>query len=113
MLTGDIHTNWVNDLHVDDRDPTSPVVGTEFVGTSITSGGDGADMSPRYQAVLAENPCVKFHNAPARLRPLHGHAASAGRPTTASCRSCRAPAPRSRRRASLVVEDGRPGVHRA
>ena len=41
VLTGDIHSNWVNDLRVDDRKPETPVVATEFVGTSITSGGNG------------------------------------------------------------------------
>ncbi len=34
VLTGDIHSNWVNDLRVDDRKAESPVVATEFVGTS-------------------------------------------------------------------------------
>ena len=40
VLTGDIHSNWVNELRVDDRRPEQAVVATEFVGTSITSGGD-------------------------------------------------------------------------
>ena len=35
VLTGDIHTNWVNHLKVDYADEASAVVGTEFVGTSI------------------------------------------------------------------------------
>src|SRR5947208_15824052 len=39
VLSGDIHSNWVNDLHVDDRKPGTPVVATEFVGTSVTSKG--------------------------------------------------------------------------
>ena len=42
VLTGDIHTHWVNDLKVDFDDPSAEV-GTEFVGTSISSGGDGED----------------------------------------------------------------------
>ena len=37
-------------------------VGTEFVGTSISSGGDGVDKSRNHGATLIENPCVKFHN---------------------------------------------------
>jgi len=41
VLSGDIHSNWVNNLHVDDRKPETPVVATEFVGTSITSKGNG------------------------------------------------------------------------
>jgi alkaline phosphatase D len=63
VLTGDIHSNWVNDLTIDTSDPKSPTVATEFVGTSITSGGDGTDLSERVKAVLAENPFVKFQSA--------------------------------------------------
>ena len=62
VLTGDIHTNWVNDLRVDYDDPLAPTVGTEFVGTSITSGGDGSDTRDTTIGMLAENPAVKFFN---------------------------------------------------
>lgn len=63
VITGDIHTNWVNDLQTDSTDAKSPVVGTEFVGTSISSGGDGQEANKNTAATLAENPFVKFHNA--------------------------------------------------
>lgn len=63
VLTGDIHTNWVNDLRVDDRKVDTPIVATEFVGTSISSGGNGT-AEPKYlSSLLAENPFVRFHNA--------------------------------------------------
>lgn len=62
VLTGDIHTNWVNDLRVDDRKTELPVVATEFVGTSITSGGDGVDKPKLIDGLLQENPCIRFHN---------------------------------------------------
>jgi alkaline phosphatase D len=63
VLTGDIHSNWVNDLKADYDKPDGPTVGTEFVGTSITSGGNGAQTHERTESILAENPFVKFHNA--------------------------------------------------
>ena len=63
VLTGDIHSNWVADLQLDFDDERSALVGTEFVGTSITSGGDGVDMSSYGEALLANNPHVKFYNA--------------------------------------------------
>jgi alkaline phosphatase D len=63
VLTGDIHSNWVNDLRLDDRQPEQPVVATEFVGTSISSGGNGTAKPRNLDALLAENPCVRFHNA--------------------------------------------------
>jgi len=62
VLTGDIHSNWVNNLRVDDRKPETPVVATEFVGTSITSGGNAPAEVPGLDALLADNPCVQFHN---------------------------------------------------
>ncbi|HVK12990.1 MAG TPA: alkaline phosphatase D family protein [Gemmataceae bacterium] len=62
VLTGDIHSNWVNDLRVDDRQIDTPVVATEFVGTSISSGGNGVAEPKDLAALLAANPCVKFHN---------------------------------------------------
>jgi alkaline phosphatase D len=62
VLTGDIHSNWVNDLKVDFEDARSPVVATELVGTSISSGGDGADAPGGTADMLARNPFVKFHN---------------------------------------------------
>ena len=63
VLTGDIHTNWVNDLKIDYDDPNAATVATEFVGTSISSGGDGAEKRKDTDGVLAENPFVKFYNA--------------------------------------------------
>ncbi|WP_439628270.1 alkaline phosphatase D family protein [Gemmata sp.] len=62
VLTGDIHSNWVSDLRVDDRKPETPVVATEFVGTSVTSGGNGLDKPKDLDALAAKNPCVRFHN---------------------------------------------------
>jgi alkaline phosphatase D len=62
-IAGDIHTNWVNDLQVDCEDLKSPVVGTEFVGTSISSGGDGIEVPKTTPELYSENPFVKYFNA--------------------------------------------------
>lgn len=63
VLTGDIHTNYANELLIDFDDLGSRSVGTEFVGTSISSGGDGTATPKNLDRILAENPFVKFHNA--------------------------------------------------
>jgi alkaline phosphatase D len=63
VLTGDIHSNWANELIADFDQLESRVVGTEFVGTSISSGGDGVADPKHVPATLAENPFVKFCNA--------------------------------------------------
>lgn len=63
VLTGDIHCNWVNDLKIDFDREKDPIVATEFVGTSISSGGDGVDKLQSVETMYAENPFVKFFNA--------------------------------------------------
>ncbi|GGO80867.1 alkaline phosphatase D family protein [Wenjunlia tyrosinilytica] len=53
VMTGDRHLTMISDLKRDFADPSSQVVGAEFVGTSITSGGDldeaafNAEWDPR------------------------------------------------------------------
>ncbi|HSL21863.1 MAG TPA: alkaline phosphatase D family protein [Vicinamibacterales bacterium] len=61
VITGDVHSNWVADLKINFDDPASPIVATEFVGTSMTSGGDGFDGSAA--AIQSLNPHVKFFNS--------------------------------------------------
>ncbi|MUG95194.1 alkaline phosphatase [Scytonema sp. UIC 10036] len=109
VLTGDIHSNWVSDLKTDFDNPESPVVGTEFVGTSISSGGDGSDTNPRFEPYLPENPWIKFYNSqrgyvrcditPERWQSDYRVMAAVTTPD----------APMSTR-ASFVVEDGQPGA---
>ena len=62
VITGDIHSNWVTDLKVDWKNEKAPVVGTEFTGTSISSGGDGVDERPTTQDIYRENPHLKMFN---------------------------------------------------
>ena len=63
VLTGDIHSNWANELITDFDQMNSPPVAAEFVGSSISSGGDGARMPAYLDQLYAENPFVKFHTA--------------------------------------------------
>jgi alkaline phosphatase D len=62
VLTGDIHSAWANELRVDDLRHDTPVVATEFVATSLSSGGNGPEKPAGLDQILADNPCVKFHN---------------------------------------------------
>lgn len=109
VLAGDIHSNWVNDLRVDDRKPELPVVATEFVGTSISSGGNGTDRPARLEALMAENPCVRFHNA------QRGYVRCTLTPRTwrsdyVVVDDVLRPGGKASVRASFVVEAGRPGA---
>lgn len=112
VLTGDIHSNWAADLKQDFDDENSATIGSEFVGTSITSGGDGRDSSDYGNSLMANNPHVKFYNGQrgylrATLTPqqwrtdykILDRVTVAGEPL--------------RTRASYVVEAGRPGVQEA
>lgn len=63
VLTGDIHVNWVNDLQLDFQDPKSPLVGTEFVGTSMNNGGNGGNHIEEYVRASKQNDFVKWYNS--------------------------------------------------
>ncbi|MDP2213977.1 alkaline phosphatase [Phenylobacterium sp.] len=63
VLTGDEHQNYAGELHLDGHNPEPRAIATEFVATSITSGGDGSDQSPRMAQVQAANPQLKFNNS--------------------------------------------------
>jgi alkaline phosphatase D len=107
VITGDIHSNWVADLKADFNDPASAIVGVEFVGTSITSGGDGSDSTGA--AALARNPHIKFYNG----RRGYVRAFVTKDTWTSDYRTVpfvtRPDAP-VETKASFVVENGRPGV---
>jgi alkaline phosphatase D len=62
VLTGDVHANYVCDVKADFDDPDSATVATELVGTSISTGGNGADQNAGDAVQLAENPHIKFIN---------------------------------------------------
>ncbi|MDP3383516.1 MAG: alkaline phosphatase D family protein, partial [Phenylobacterium sp.] len=51
------------ELHLNGREPGPRAIATEFVATSITSGGDGTDQSPRMAQIQAANPQLKFNNS--------------------------------------------------
>jgi alkaline phosphatase D len=63
ILTGDIHSNFVMNAPARFRDPSSPTVATEYVGTSISSGGDGRDRNPALANYENDIPYMKYHDA--------------------------------------------------
>ncbi|MGY8768024.1 MAG: alkaline phosphatase D family protein [Pirellulales bacterium] len=111
VLTGDIHTNWVNDLKIDFDKENSPTVATEFVGTSISSGGNGAEIRKDTDGVLAENPFVKFYNAErgyvrCEITPESWQSDYRVVPVVTK------PESECLTRASYIVENGKPGAER-
>jgi alkaline phosphatase D len=64
VITGDIHAAFVMDVKRDPRQPeSSGTIATEFIGTSISSGGDGFDRWRQLQNYETTVPNMKYHNA--------------------------------------------------
>lgn len=112
VLTGDIHCNWANELPADFDRPDARSVGVEFVGTSITSNGDGTEKLKEAEGLRAENPFVKYFN------DERGYLRCEVTPTTWRTDFRTVPFVTRRgaplnTRASFVVEAGRPVLNRA
>jgi alkaline phosphatase D len=112
VLTGDVHTHWAADIKADFNDPKSASLGSEFIGTSISSAGDGIDLPMAEEAFKRDNP------------HLHYFAAKRG---YVSCRVNKQewrtdyrvlpyvtkPGAPLETRARFVVENAKPGMQRA
>ena len=111
VLTGDTHTSFVADLKADFDAPTSPVVGTEFVGPSITSVFP-PQLIPVVQAALLNpsNAHVKFFEG-----LFHGYVLCTVTPEEwrsdyRVVATTLVPESSVDTLASFVVEDGQPGA---
>jgi alkaline phosphatase D len=108
VLSGDVHVHYGADLKLDYRNPRSETIGVEFTNTSITSGGDGTDVSATWEQMRGDNPHIKYHSA------RRGYVACTATP--ASMRAdfkildrVTTPDLPVKLGGSLVVEAGRPG----
>jgi alkaline phosphatase D len=110
VLGGDVHAFNVSDLKLDFDDEKSPVVASEFVGTSITS---QAWPQSRLDKLRADNPHMKLVDsryrgytrvelAPGRMQ-VELRALESVQSRDAACSTL----------ATFVVEDGKPGAQRA
>jgi len=111
ILTGDIHSHWANEVRLDDRNTDTPIVATEFVGTSISSGGKPKNTGS-HSELLAHNPCVRFHSTE------RGYVQCTVSPKAWQSRFIEVedvtrPGSAVETRASFVVEAGRPGLQQA
>jgi len=66
VITGDWHSTFVHDLKVDFDEPEAPTVATEFVGTSISSNGDGPVYGPYYGPMVPLNPNIRYFDGDRR-----------------------------------------------
>ena len=109
VLGGDIHATAIADVHRDVDDAKSPVVASEFCGTSVTAQGWGASQ---FEARLKLNPHIHygddtrrgylaFELTPSRLTCAVRNLEDVTKSTSGIATA-----------ATFVVEDGRPGPKR-
>ncbi len=109
VVTGDVHAHWASEVFRDQDDPDSGIVASEFVTSSITTGGDGYDKPDGQHPWAAYNPNLRFWTN------LRGYVSTRITPSemTVDYRCVRfVQQPRSEvfTRASYVVEDGVRGM---
>ena len=110
VLGGDVHAHYVGQLKPDYDDPRSPVVGSEFCGTSISSRGPAQS---RLDAALPHHPHLLYGNARQRGSVLFRLDAATLQADLRAVERPRDPASPVGSAARFVVEAGRPGPQRA
>lgn len=111
VITGDIHSSWVHDLKTDFSDPNSHTVGTEFVGTSISSDFPSVFLAP-VTAALVDNPHTKFFDGAFRGYVRCHLTRDRWQSDFRVVSTITQPQATISTLASFVVEDGQPGARR-
>jgi alkaline phosphatase D len=106
VISGDVHMHFVADLKLDFDDGRSPVVASEFVGTSITSSPGGWQRN--MPAILAENPHFKYGHGDRRGYVRASIAGGRLNAELMGLDTVRKPESRAEVLARFVVEDGKP-----
>jgi alkaline phosphatase D len=106
VLGGDVHQFNVADLKRDFDDPASPVVASEFVGTSITSQGWPQDTLNRF---LPDNPHMKLMESRYRGYARVEVTAKEMRVELRAMETVKVRDAACSTLATFVVEDGKPG----
>lgn len=107
VIGGNMHSFWVTDLKADGWTPEAPTVASEFVCTSISSGGPLPD---RFVPFMGENPHVKFFEPSKRGYALATITPEIWRTDFRVVADVRDPRSRGSTLASFVVEAGIPGA---
>lgn len=112
VATGDVHKHHAGVIPSRDGDLLSAPVATEFVTTSIASGGDGSDIPATWQNALAENPhtCLLSDRRGYQLFEI-GH--KTWRTDVVTIDKVTTAGGRRSVMAGLVTEHGKPGIERA
>ncbi|MBM0170367.1 alkaline phosphatase D family protein [Altererythrobacter sp. C41] len=62
VATGDVHKHHAGVVPMNEDDLDGPAAATEYVATSISSGGDGSDVPKGWGNVLSDNPHTRLLN---------------------------------------------------
>jgi alkaline phosphatase D len=111
VLSGDSHVNFVYDLKRDFSDPSSATVGTELLGTSISSEGDPQVEQTQFTSTT-KNPQLRFfdnHRGYVRCTLERNRLTADFRAVS----TVRMPTATVSTIATFVVDDGTPGARRA
>jgi alkaline phosphatase D len=111
VLSGDSHVNFVYDLKRDFSDPAFATVGTELLGTSISSEGDPPVEQTQFTST-AKNPQLRFfdnHRGYVRCTLERSRLTADFRAVS----TVRKPTATVSTTATFVVDDGVPGARRA
>ena len=107
VISGDVHMHFVADLKLDFDDERSPVVASEFVGTSISS--SPGSWQRNMPAIVAENPHFKYGNGERRGYVRASIAGGRLHADLIGLDTVRKPESRAQVLARFVVEDGKAG----
>jgi len=109
-IAGDWHSTFVHNLKADYEDPSAPVVATEFVGTSISSNGDGLVYGPYYGPMVPFNDNIAFFDGDRRGYVLCTLDHELWRTELRMVESVSTPDSPEYTFAEFVVQDGQPGA---
>ena len=112
VITGDWHSTFVNDILQNFDRPESPVVATEFVGTSISTNGDVPVYGPYYGPMIKYNPHIRFFEGDRRGYVRCTVTPDQWRTDLRMVTTVSRPDAPVETLASFVVEDGKPGAQR-
>lgn len=110
VIGGDVHMHFVSDLKLDFDDEKSPVVASEFTGTSISS--NPGPWQRQWKAIVAENPHLKYLRGD--QRGYVRASISGGRffADLIGVETVKIPESGAKVLARFMVQDGRPGPQR-
>lgn len=112
VATGDVHKHHAGVVPSREGDLLSTPVATEFVTTSIASGGDGSDIPATWENVLTENPHTRLLNDRRGYQVFNvGH--DTWQTEVVAIDKVSAPGGRKSVIARLVTEHGKPGIEKA